>query len=141
MVHGTEGRTLFLDIKLAELALRLPDELKIHRGLGKWLLRRWVAERVPQAQPPARKRGFTVPVGQWIARRAEAIGRCVAKLPGGMRALPPGHGRGALFAAAEQKRTGRAAWTLLFYALWHHRHIERAGSPPDTLDALAEATY
>ena len=30
MARGTEGRTPFLDIKMAELALRLPDELKIH---------------------------------------------------------------------------------------------------------------
>jgi hypothetical protein len=44
-----------------------------------------------------------------------------------------------LFAAAGQKRAGRAAWTLLFYALWHRAHIERAGLPPDTLVALAEA--
>jgi hypothetical protein len=33
------------------------------------VLRRWVAERVPQAQPLARKHGFTVPVAQWIGLR------------------------------------------------------------------------
>jgi asparagine synthase (glutamine-hydrolysing) len=42
-----------------------------------------------------------------------------------------------LFAAAEQKRAGRAAWNLLFYALWHRRHIDRATLPPDTAAALA----
>ena len=43
------------------------------------------------------------------------------------------------FAAAEQKRTGRAAWTLLFYALWHRRHIEGRELPPDTAAALSES--
>jgi asparagine synthase (glutamine-hydrolysing) len=42
-----------------------------------------------------------------------------------------------LFAAAKQKRAGRAAWNLLFYALWHRRHIERVPLPPDTALALA----
>ena len=44
-----------------------------------------------------------------------------------------------LFAAAGNKRAARAAWNLLFYALWHRRHIERAPLPPDAVDALAEA--
>src|SRR5215469_7007848 len=139
MAHGAEGRTPFLEIKVAALALRLPDELKIHRGLGKWLLRRWVAERVPQAQPLARKRGFTVPVAQWIARRAEAIGPLVARSPA-VRDLCRPDAVETLFAAAAQKRAGRAAWTLLFYALWHRRHIEGAALPPDTLAALAQAS-
>jgi asparagine synthase (glutamine-hydrolysing) len=43
-----------------------------------------------------------------------------------------------LFAMAGQKRAGRAAWNLLFYALWHRRHIERLLLPPDTAAALAE---
>src|ERR1700676_1061683 len=59
MAHGVEGRTPFLDPAVAALALRLPDELKIRRGLGKWLLRRWVAQQLPAAQQLARKRGFT----------------------------------------------------------------------------------
>ena len=117
--------------------MRLPDELKIHRGLGKWLLRRWVAERVPQAQPPARKRGFTVPVGQWIARRAGTIGPLVARSAAVGELCRP-DAVATLFAAAAQKRAGHAAWTLLFYALWHRRHIERADLPPDTRAALAE---
>ena len=102
------------------------------------MLRRWVAERLPRAQPLARKRGFTVPVAQWIARRAEAIGPLVARSPA-VRELCRPDAVETLFAAAARKRAGRAAWTLLFYALWHRRHIERAGLPPDTLAALAEA--
>ena len=81
MAHGTEGRTPYLDTELAALAFRLPDELKVRRGLGKWLLRRWLAEHLPEAQPFARKRGFTVPVARWIARRAGEIGPLVARSP------------------------------------------------------------
>ena len=44
-----------------------------------------------------------------------------------------------VFAAAAQKRAGRAAWTLLFYALWHRRHIEGRELPPDTAAALSES--
>jgi asparagine synthase (glutamine-hydrolysing) len=137
MAHGTEGRTPYLDSELASLAFRLPDELKIRRGLGKWLLRRWLSEHLPQAQPLARKRGFTVPVARWIARRAEAIGPLVAHSPAVREICRPDAVEN-MFAAAGQRRAGRASWTLLFYALWHRHHIERRTLPPDTLAALAD---
>ena len=118
-------------------ALCLPDALKIKRGLGKWLLRRWLAEHLPEAQPLARKRGFTVPVGRWIARRASEIGPLVARSEAVRELCEPGAVE-RLFAAANERRAGRAAWTLLFYALWHRHHIERGALPPDTAAALAE---
>ena len=46
--------------------------------------------------------------------------------------------RRVFVAAAGQKRAGRAAWGLLFYALWHRRHIEGLALPPDTRTALQE---
>ena len=137
MAHGVEGRVPFVDPAVAAFAFRLPDELKVHRGLGKWLLRRWLAGQLPQAQPLARKRGFTVPVGRWIADRAAELGRLVAASPA-VRELCRPEAVARLFAAADKRRPGRAAWTLLFYALWHRRHIERAALPPDTFAALAE---
>ncbi len=138
MAHGAEGRTPYLDNEVATLAFRLPDEFKVRRGLGKWLLRRWLAEHLPRAQPLARKRGITVPVARWIERRAEAIGPLVARSPAVREFCRPDAVEN-LFAAAGQKRAGRAAWNLLFYALWHRRHIERIDLPPDTEAALAEA--
>ncbi len=138
MAHSTEGRTPYLDTEVAALAFRLPDDLKVRRGLGKWLLRRWLAERLPAAQPLARKRGFTVPVARWIVRRADEIGPLVAG-SAAVREICQPDAVERLFAAATHKRAARAAWNLLFYALWHRRHIERAVLPSDTIAALAEA--
>ena len=65
--------------------------------------------------------------GEWIARRADAIGPLVARSPA-VREICRPDAVETLFAAAGQRRAGRAAWNLLFYALWHRRHIERAES-------------
>jgi asparagine synthase (glutamine-hydrolysing) len=136
MAHGAEGRTPYLDPELAALAFRFADDLKIRRNLGKWLLRRWLAAHLPQAEPLARKRGFTVPVARWIQHRAKAVGPLVARSPAVSDICEP-NAVERVFAAADQRRAGRAAWTLLFYALWHRRHIERVLLPPDTVAALA----
>jgi asparagine synthase (glutamine-hydrolysing) len=139
MAHSAEGRTPYLDTELAALAFRLPDELKVRRGLGKWLLRRWLAERLPDTQPFARKRGFTVPVARWIAARAHEVGPLVAR-SAAVREICYPDAVEHLFAANSHKRAARAAWNLLFYALWHRRHIEGASLPSDAMAALADDT-
>ncbi|MEO5337309.1 MAG: asparagine synthase (glutamine-hydrolyzing) [Magnetospirillum sp. WYHS-4] len=135
MAHGVEGRVPFLDPILADFAVRLPDSLKVKRGLGKWLLRRWLETALPAARPFERKRGFTVPVGDWIAARGRTLGPLVAAQPGIAEACRR-EAVERLFASADPK-AGKAAWTLLFYALWHQRHILGRRLAPDAMEALA----
>ena len=47
----------------------------------------------------------------------------MAALPCVQEVADPGHVR-ALFRAASGRRQSLAAWSLLFYALWHRAHIE-----------------
>ena len=135
MAHSVEGRVPFLDLALARFAFHLPDSLKVKKGRGKWLLRKWLAESLPESKPFSRKRGFTVPVGQWIASRAETLGPLVAGQPGVARYCDPSAVR-ALFTTTG-KRVGHAQWTLLFFALWHRRYIEGEANEGDVFDALA----
>jgi asparagine synthase (glutamine-hydrolysing) len=103
--------------------------------MGKWLLRRWLAEKLPAARPFDRKKGFTVPVGEWIARRGGALGPLVAAQPAIREICVPGAVE-KLFHAAGGKHEGFAAWTLLFYALWHRRHIDGLAPGPDVFTTL-----
>jgi len=135
MAHGLEGRVPLLDPGVAEVALRLPDRLKVRGRRGKHLLRRWLAERLPEARPFSRKRGFTVPAGEWIAGRGKLLGPLVARQPA-IAECCHGEAVEALFAEGG-KRAGQAAWTLLFYALWHRRHILGAAPQGDVFETLA----
>ncbi len=137
MAHGVEGRVPLLDPKLAAFAYGLPDALKVRRRRGKWLLRKWLEGAMPTAKPFAPKRGFTVPVGNWMAARSDELGKRVSEQPGVQEVCKPGAVR-ALFKASGKRET-HAAWTLLFYALWHRCHI--VGDPVDggVMDALGAA--
>jgi asparagine synthase (glutamine-hydrolysing) len=137
MAFGLEGRAPFLDAAVADLGFRLADDLKIRRGAGKYLLRRWLAEHVPAAQPFAGRRGFSVPVGDWIARRGAQLGPLVAAQPG-VREICIDENVVALFRDARGRHKAFAAWTLLFYALWHRHHIQAIPSDADVFTALAE---
>ena len=134
MAHGIEGRVPFLDPQVAHFAFGLPDHLKIHQGLGKWVLRQWLEQEFPSAKPFSPKRGFTVPVQEWLCSRS-GLGPLVAVQPGIQEVCRPGAVE-TLF-RMPCKRNGFAAWTLLFYALWHRCHI--LGLPPqgDVFETLA----
>ncbi len=122
MAHGVEGRTPMLDPAIAEAVFRLPDSLKIKGRTGKWILRKWLADIVPEAQPFSRKRGFTVPVGEWIIRKGDVLGPLVARQAGITELCQPDRVE-AIFKST-RRRAGFAAWVLLFYAIWHRQHVE-----------------
>ena len=131
-----------LDLKLAGFAFSLPDRLKVRRGLGKWLLRKWLEAALPVAKPFSRKRGFTVPVGEWIGGRGRALGPLVARQPP-IEEICDSQAVEDLFAAAGAgrgqkagQRAGQAAWVLLFYALWHRRHIQGLDADGGVFDVL-----
>jgi asparagine synthase (glutamine-hydrolysing) len=135
MAHGLEGRTPFLDSRIAETAFLLPDHLKIHKRKGKWLLRTWLEHVMPAAKPFAKKRGFTVPVGEWMNRRGAMLGELVATSPAIRDICAPSEVR-KLY-TSEKKRPRLAGWNLLFYALWHRRHIEGRAPEGGVFDTLA----
>ena len=136
MAHGVEGRTPYLDAGMAASAFRLPDALKVRGGRGKYLLRAWLAENLPDARPFDRKRGFTVPVGAWIAGQGARLGSLVARQDGVVEIARPDRVE-ALFRAADGRRERHAAWTLLFYALWHRTHVLGRSSDGDVFAALS----
>lgn len=141
MAHGLEGRTPMLDPVVADIAFRLPDAMKISRGVSKYLLRTWLAGKLPEAKPFAPKRGFTVPVAEWIRGRARDIAGPIARSEGVSQLCRPDQVRALFerFADRGGKHEGIACWMLLFYALWHRIHIEDRKSAMDVMETLCAA--
>tara|TARA_B100000315_G_scaffold170362_1_gene158912 strand:+ start:3663 stop:5432 length:1770 start_codon:yes stop_codon:yes gene_type:complete len=139
MAHGVEGRTPLLDKKVADVAMRLPDNLKVRGRVGKYLLRVWLDQKLPEARPFDKKKGFTVPVAEWIGRRGSDLGKLVA-VQDSINEICDPTGVEKLFASLEgshAKRSGQAAWVLLFYALWHRRHIGGVVPEGDVFEVLS----
>ncbi|AYH42281.1 asparagine synthase (glutamine-hydrolyzing) [Azoarcus sp. DN11] len=143
MAWGLEGRVPFLDHRIVEFGLSLPDDLKVSGRRGKVFLKEWARPYLQEAQVSGRKRGFHVPVGEWLS--GDFLTRLEQLLPT-LPAIRHWFNAGEVGHLVHAKRGGSSAATrtlfsLLQFALWHRIFIEGRGERPasrvDSLEFLA----
>lgn len=66
MMNGLETRAAFLDNDLVDFVRRLPPTLKLKGRMRKYLLKRALAGLVPADILARRKKGFGVPLADWL---------------------------------------------------------------------------
>lgn len=66
MAISLETRVPFLDHRVAELAWRLPQHMKIRGGETKWALRQLLYRHVPRELIERPKSGFAIPLAAWL---------------------------------------------------------------------------
>jgi asparagine synthase (glutamine-hydrolysing) len=67
MAHALEARMPFLDYRLVSYVFALSPELKIRRGLSKYILRKALKKDVPESILTRRdKIGFETPEAKWF---------------------------------------------------------------------------
>ncbi|NEV63900.1 asparagine synthase (glutamine-hydrolyzing) [Thiorhodococcus minor] len=131
MGFGLEGRVPFLDHRIVEFGLSLPDDLKVRRHRGKWLLKRWAEPRLPPGHLDRPKRGFHVPVGDWLRGEiADQVGQRLMRNRG-IRGWFHADAIPDLIAARQRGQGGgRELFGLMQLAIWHRLFIEQPGLKP-----------
>lgn len=66
MGSSLEVRVPFLDADVFETAWRIPSEIKLRDGQGKWVLRQLLYRHVPQSLIDRPKMGFAIPLDSWL---------------------------------------------------------------------------
>lgn len=65
MAHSLETRVPFLDEDLVDFATSLPENLKIRKGKGKYVLRKALSKLLPKEIIERKKQGFSPPDESW----------------------------------------------------------------------------
>ena len=70
MASSIESRVPFLDHPLVEFAARVPADLKIRNGVGKYIFKRAVEDILPHDIIYRKKMGFPTPLRRWLTEPA-----------------------------------------------------------------------
>ncbi|MDQ2976955.1 MAG: asparagine synthase (glutamine-hydrolyzing) [Acidobacteriota bacterium] len=127
MAVSLEVRAPFLDPRVAEFAASLPSDYKLHGGKTKYILKRAIADVLPPFVARRGKKGFGVPVAEWLKGKLRPLARDLLSPDRVRRAgvfnpdyvtkLQDEHERGV----ANHRKL---LWTLLMFELWHESFIE-----------------
>jgi len=73
MANSLESRVPMLDRELVELAFQVPDNLKLHNGKTKILLKQIAAQQIPRECVYRQKEGFSIPIKHWLGTQFRPI--------------------------------------------------------------------
>ena len=128
MAHGLEVRSPFLDRRVVELAFSMPPDLRLRGRTGKWSLRELAKRRLPAALAAMPKRGFTAPVGAWLAGPYAGLYESEMFAPAARTADLID--RSVLRGWFDEHRAGRADHSYILWATWVlERWLRHVGSP------------
>jgi asparagine synthase (glutamine-hydrolysing) len=130
MAAAVELRVPFLDHVVLEHAWSLPAAQKLRGMTGKWLLRRALQGKIPEAILRRPKRGFPVPLGNWL--RTSLHDACRQRLLASDAVVRGVFGSRFLHRLLEEHRSGSADRTEELYALWVFEEWRRGFFSPDT---------
>ena len=127
MAVSLEVRAPFLDPRVAEFASSLPSNYKLRGHKTKYILKKAVKELLPPFVTRRGKKGFGVPVAEWLKFKLrplardllspERVRRAGVFNPDYVARLQDEHERGV----ANHRKL---LWTLLMFELWHESFVE-----------------
>lgn len=124
MAHSLEARVPFLDHRLVEFLLGLPDSYKLHRGVTKRVLREGMIGFLPElVRTRMSKLGFATPEEYWICTEApETFRRALSDaVVGSQGVLRPEAMSMLEDAIAGRRPFDFTVWRLISFAAWMKR--------------------
>lgn len=127
MATSVEARVPFLDHRLVEYSMTIPQEFKIKGGEPKYILKKAVEGIIPNNIIYRRKQGFAAPVSEWLRREWSTFAEDRIL---GSTLVQQGTMRRdfirSMIDSHRQRKTeaGQNIWNLLNFALWYDYWIE-----------------
>jgi len=126
MANSLEVRVPFLDHKLLEFAMSISSKYKIRGLTTKYLLKKIMKDKLPEAIIKGRKKGFSMPLSRWFREDFsvlldEFLSENIVKKRGYfnyefVERLSKDH-------LAGRKDNSKLLWTLVCFEIWHRRFI------------------
>ena len=115
-----EGRVPFLDHKLVELAMGIPESVKTRNGTLKYILKKAVRGVIPDEVINRPKQGFGVPIHEWLL---DKLGDEIRKELKEFCQSTDFFDSAEVFRLIEERKAAQV-WYLFNFALWWKTYIK-----------------
>lgn len=127
MAASLELRPPFLDERLIETALSIPNSIRVHGGVTKWAVKEVARRHLPSAIVDRRKVGFRVPLDSWFRQGLRDMSSDL--LLGRNSFVGEIMDRRSIIALIDDHQKQRSdeeirIWTLLSLEVWHQRFFK-----------------
>ena len=126
MKVSLESRAPLLDHKFVEMTARIPPNLKLKNGISKYILKKAMADILPEEILHRNKMGFGIPAGEWFRGELKAYYRD--------KVIDNSHFIKQIFKEEYLEQIfkenvliggeGRKLWLLLCLELWYRVYFE-----------------
>ena len=129
MAHSLELRVPFLDREMLNVALSIPSEHRVSKSLTKIALRGAARKQVPEKQASMPKRGFPVPLNDWL-KQDKYYNMVLDKFTGDV--AKEFFNVDYIVGLLENHRAGKAhnmkrIWTIYSFIIWYENYFVRNG--------------
>ncbi|MCA9923437.1 MAG: asparagine synthase (glutamine-hydrolyzing), partial [Anaerolineales bacterium] len=127
MATSLEARVPLLDHRIVEFALNLPPHLKLNGDETKVILRRIMADRLPEAILKKPKEGFSIPLKHWLRNEmkpllTDLLAPDVIRRRGYFE--PETVTRWVSEHMTRQANHSHRLWALMVFELWHQQVMD-----------------
>lgn len=135
--QGIQVRYPFLDPHVAEVAGKIPANLKVKGWSKRYIFKKAFGNLLPEEILQKKKHGFGLPTGDWLRHDAgfRELARSLLLDP---RSIQRGYFRKPALERLlklhdEEKSSyyGSHIWTFMMLELWHRHHVDRVSSKPE----------
>jgi asparagine synthase (glutamine-hydrolysing) len=129
MATSLEARVPYLDNEVIDLAMALPDDMRIRRGVRKYILKKAFAGLLPAETLQRGKEGFSIPLKNWLLGSWNGL---MHELLSPVALRDGGFFQSATvqkLIAEHERRThnhSHILWAMMVFQLWRHRHQQAA---------------
>ena len=138
MAFGMEGRTPFVDKKLFENLFYIDDKKKINNGFGKFYIRKLLEKNIPYYNSFNKKKGFTVPIYDWIPKKIGYLEDLLLKQKFLLDFFTKEEIMDVCKSVKNNKKFSKPLWHIIFFTAWYLVNVNSIKNTGNFFDILSD---
>ena len=137
MTFGMEGRTPFIDKTLFQKLFYISDRRKINKGYTKYYIREFLSKEIPEYESFKKKRGFTVPIYDWIPNKIDQLEHLLLKVNFLRKYFSRKELQFIFDNVRIDKKFAKPLWHIIFFTSWYFVNIKKINKKGNFLDVIS----